>query len=85
MRAAPALALPRTVSRPDAVVLVAPDAADVARRARPKLRRRLQGWWGYGGGWRGTRRAALSAGEDAVHVEAQLGADLVRVRVRVRV
>ena len=31
------------------------------------------------------RRAALSAEEDAVHVQAQLGADLDRVRVRVRV
>ena len=33
----------------------------------------------------GARRAALSAEQDAVHVQAQLGADLVRFRVRVRV
>ena len=32
----------------------------------------------------GARRAALVAEEDAVHVEAQLGADLLRVRVRAR-
>ena len=32
----------------------------------------------------GARRAALSAEEDAVRVQAQLGADLLRVSVRFR-